>query len=85
MKLWEKDIKLNESIERFTVGRDREMDLYLAPFDILGSIAHIRMLESVGLLKKEELDALSRELKRLYAKAQLQQFVIEDGVEDIHS
>lgn len=85
MKLWEKDIKLNESIERFTVGRDREMDLYLAPFDILGSMAHIRMLESVGLLKKEELDALSRELKRLYAKAQLQQFVIEDGVEDIHS
>ncbi len=85
MKLWEKDIKLNESIEQFTVGRDREMDLYLAPFDILGSMAHIRMLESVALLQKEELDALSRELKRLYSKAQSQQLVIEDGVEDIHS
>ena len=57
-KLWEKNVQVNAEIDRFTVGRDREMDLYLAKHDVLGSMAHITMLESIGLLKADELDAL---------------------------
>ncbi len=85
MKLWEKNTKVNEDIERFTVGRDRELDLYLAKFDVLGSMAHTRMLESVGLLTKEELDVLQKGLKNIYQIAEKGSFLIEEGVEDVHS
>ena len=85
MKLWEKDYAINAEIERFTVGRDREMDLYLAPYDVLGSMAHITMLESIGLLKSEELAPLLDALKRIYAQCERGEFVIEEGIEDVHS
>ncbi len=84
-KLWEKNVKVDASIDLFTVGRDREMDLYLARYDILGSIAHITMLESIGLLTREELDKLTQELRNIYAIAEKGDFLIEDGVEDVHS
>jgi argininosuccinate lyase len=85
MKLWQKQTSTDKSIEHFTVGRDREMDLRLAPFDILGSLAHITMLNDVGLLDSEDFDALSEALKKLYKVAADGHFVIEDGVEDVHS
>ena len=84
-KLWEKSVQINKDIERFTVGCDREMDLYLAKYDILGSMAHITMLESIGLLTADELAQLLAELKDLYALAERGEFAIEDGVEDVHS
>ncbi len=84
-KLWEKNIQVDKEVERFTVGRDRELDIYLAPYDMLGSIAHITMLESIGLLTKDELKSLHTELKSMYAEAERGHFVIEDGVEDVHS
>ncbi len=85
MKLWEKNFEINAEIERFTVGRDREMDLYLAPYDVLGSMAHITMLESIGLLGKDELPVLLDELRNIYALTQKGEFVIEEGIEDVHS
>ena len=85
MKLWEKNFEINKEIERFTVGRDREMDLYLAKYDVLGSMAHITMLESIGLLEKDELTQLLAELKNIYQLADRGEFVIEDDVEDVHS
>ena len=85
MKLWEKNFEVNKEIERFTVGRDRELDLLLAPYDILGSMAHITMLEHIGLLDKDELPVLLDELRKLYAMCQEGQFVIEEDVEDVHS
>ena len=85
MKLWEKNFEINKEIERFTVGRDREMDLYLAKYDVLGSMAHITMLESIGLLEKDELTQLLSELKNIYHLAERGEFVIEDDVEDVHS
>ena len=84
-KLWEKDFEINSEIERFTVGRDREMDLYLARYDVLGSMAHITMLESIGLLQAEELAPLLAALKEIHALCEKGEFVIEDGVEDVHS
>ncbi len=84
-KLWEKNYEVNAEIERFTVGKDREMDLYLAKYDVLGSMAHITMLTSIGLLDKEELPPLLRELRAIYQQAARGEFVIEDGVEDVHS
>ena len=84
-KLWEKNYEVNAEIDRFTVGRDREMDLYLAPYDVLGSMAHITMLESIGLIGKDELPVLLQELKNIYDQAQRGEFVIEDGIEDVHS
>ena len=84
-KLWEKDFEINSEIERFTVGRDREMDLYLAPYDVLGSMAHITMLESIGLLGKDELPVLLSELRNIYEMTQRGEFVIEDGIGDVHS
>lgn len=84
-KLWEKNISVDGSVEAYTVGLDREMDLFLAPYDILGSLAHITMLESIGLLTKEELSSLSAELKNIYLTALDGKFVIEEGVEDVHS
>src|SRR5574344_936113 len=85
MKLWDKGFTEDEKIDKFTVGHDREMDLYLAQYDILGTMAHITMLESVGLLEKSELDVLLKELKALYKEASEGKFVIEDDVEDVHS
>ncbi|KAF0238792.1 MAG: argininosuccinate [Prolixibacteraceae bacterium] len=85
MKLWEKGTPVNKAIGEFTVGKDRELDLYLAPFDILGSMAHVTMLETVGLVEKEELPVLLQELKKLYQLATENNFAIEDSVEDVHS
>ena len=85
MKLWEKSTQVNKKIEKFTVGNDRMLDIYLAKYDILGSMAHILMLQSVGLLSKEELDVLLRELKNIYQLAVNDDFIIEEGVEDVHS
>ena len=84
-KLWEKNVQVNAEIDRFTVGRDREMDMYLAKYDVLGSMAHITMLESIGLLTADELNILLEELKKIYASVERGEFVIEDGVEDVHS
>lgn len=84
-KLWEKDFEVNKEIERFTVGKDREMDLYLAKYDVLGSMAHTTMLESIGLLGKDELNQILAELKHIYKVCEEGKFVIEDGVEDVHS
>jgi len=85
MKLWEKSTKVDHEIERFTIGKDAEMDLFLAKYDVLGSMAHITMLQSIGLLTKEELDLLLAELKKIYQLADEGNFVIEEGVEDVHS
>ena len=85
MKLWEKNFEINKEIERFTVGRDREMDMYLAKYDVLGSMAHITMLESIGLLENDELTQLLAELKNIYRSCEQGEFVIEDDVEDVHS
>lgn len=85
MKLWQKNFDTNSEIERFTVGRDREMDLYLAQDDVLGSMAHITMLESIGLLEADELQQLLAELRRIYADIQKGNFHIENGIEDVHS
>ncbi|MFT4033539.1 MAG: argininosuccinate lyase [Siphonobacter sp.] len=86
MKLWQKEgVSTSEKIEKFTVGRDREMDLYLAPFDVLGNLAHARMLTTVNLLEPAELTDLQRELKAIYAEIQAGNFEIEEGIEDVHS
>ena len=84
-KLWEKNTEVNQEIEKFTVGRDRELDLYLARDDVLGSMAHITMLESIGLLGKDELPVLLEELRRIHADIEAGRFIIEEGVEDVHS
>ena len=84
-KLWEKSVLVNAEIDRFTVGKDREMDLYLAKYDVLGSMAHVTMLESVGLLTSDEKEILLKEMRSVYAIAQSGDFVIEEGVEDVHS
>ena len=84
-KLWEKNFEVNKEIERFTVGRDRELDLYLAKYDVLGSMAHITMLQSIGLLEEQELALLLTELRNIYQQAANGTFVIEEGVEDVHS
>jgi argininosuccinate lyase len=86
LKLWQKEgVTTSEQIDRFTVGRDREMDQYLAPFDVLGNLAHAEMLETIGLLTRDELTALQAELKTIYQQTQDGQFAIEEGVEDVHS
>lgn len=86
MKLWQKENTVtSEKIERFTVGRDREMDLHLAEFDVLGNIAHATMLETIGLLTADDLTALKTELKAIYQQIEKGEFVIEDGIEDVHS
>jgi len=84
-KLWTKNVSMTDEIERFTVGKDREMDLFLAKYDVLGSMAHVTMLESIGLLTKEELNQLLEALKSIYTEAEAGRFVIEEGVEDVHS
>lgn len=85
MKLWQKDKASLKEVERFTVGQDQVMDMYLAKFDVLGSLAHIRMLQSIGLLTEGELKSLSAELKDIYARIESGEFKVEAGVEDIHS
>src|SRR6188474_3137969 len=85
MKLWQKDKASLKEVETFTVGKDREMDMYLAAFDVLGSLAHIQMLESVGLLTKNELSQLQQELKNIYQQIEKGEFKLQDDVEDIHS
>ncbi len=85
MKLWQKDKASLQEVEKFTVGNDREMDLYLASFDVLGSLAHIEMLESVGLLTKDELTQLQSALKEIYQQIKTGDFKLQDDVEDIHS
>ncbi len=84
-KLWEKGFSMNERIEAFTVGRDREMDLYLARYDVLGSMAHVRMLAAIGLIGDDELPVILTELKDIYARCERGEFTIEAGVEDVHS
>lgn len=84
-KLWEKNVEVNKEIDRFTVGKDRELDLLLAKYDVMGSMAHIIMLQSIGLLTKDELDILLKELRKIYKVADEGRFVIEDDVEDVHS
>lgn len=85
MKLWEKSVQVTDEIDRFTVGHDRELDLYLAPYDVLGSMAHVTMLHSIGLIADNELQPLLSELKKIYNLAREGKFVIEDGIEDVHS
>ncbi len=85
MKLWEKNYSINKEIERFTVGRDRELDIYLAKYDVLGSMAHITMLNSIGLIADDELPVLLAELRRIYDICEKGEFVIEDDIEDVHS
>ena len=84
-KLWEKSVHVTEEIDRFTVGHDRELDLYLSKYDVLGSMAHVTMLHSIGLIADEELPVLLRELRAIYQVAESGDFVIEDGIEDVHS
>ena len=85
MKLWDKGYSIDTAIENFTVGQDKELDLLLATHDILGTMAHVTMLEHVGLLSKEDLDVLLPALRELYKEAEAGNFVIEDGIEDVHS
>ena len=84
-KLWEKKTRVDKDIERYTIGRDAEMDMFLAPYDVLGSMAHATMLESIGLLSKQDLQEILSGLKNIYATIQDGNFEIEEGVEDIHS
>ena len=85
MKLWQKDKASLKEVEKFTVGNDRDLDIYLAPFDVLGSLAHTKMLESVGLLTKDELIVLEVALKEIYQQISKGNFQLDEGVEDIHS
>lgn len=85
MKLWEKNVQVTDEIDRFTVGHDRELDRYLAKYDVLGSMAHVTMLHHIGLIADEELPVLLAELKQIYQRAATGDFVIEDDIEDVHS
>lgn len=84
-KLWQKDVSVHDEIDKFTVGMDRELDLLLAKYDVLGSLAHIKMLESIDLLEESELNILSKELSKIHEEIKAGNFIIEDGVEDVHS
>ena len=85
MKLWDKGFNVDKAIENFTIGNDVELDMHLAPFDVLGNIAHVTMLTEVGLLDKSELPALKKELSNIYQTTQNGSFQIEEGMEDVHS
>ncbi len=85
MKLWEKTVQVNPDVEAYTVGRDREMDMYLAKYDVLGSLAHITMLQSIDLLTADELEQLTAALREIYAEIETGKFEIEAGIEDVHS
>lgn len=85
MKLWEKTVQVNHDVEAYTVGRDREMDMYLAKYDVLGSLAHITMLQSIDLLTSDELEQLTAALREIYEEIEAGKFEIEPGIEDVHS
>jgi argininosuccinate lyase len=85
MKLWQKETDVNKAVENFTVGRDKEFDMMLAPFDVLGNMAHAKMLASVGLLTTAEADELCAELKKIYKDIEHSKFEIQPGTEDVHS
>ncbi|RDC54800.1 argininosuccinate lyase [Pedobacter chinensis] len=85
MKIWQKNIDVNKFVESFTVGKDRELDLQMAKFDVLGSLAHTQMLETINLLTADELKTIQQELKNIYAEIEAGNFIIEDTVEDVHS
>src|SRR5690606_2196752 len=85
MKIWQKNIDVDALVETFTVGNDRVLDMQLAAADVLGSLAHTKMLNSIGLLDREDLDAVQQELKLIYREILDGQFIIEDTVEDVHS
>jgi len=85
MKIWQKNIDVNQFVENFTVGKDRELDLQMAKFDVLGSLAHTQMLETINLLTAEELKVVQQELKNIYAEIEAGNFTIENSVEDVHS
>ncbi|OEK03934.1 argininosuccinate lyase [Roseivirga sp. 4D4] len=85
MKLWEKETKVSDIVERYTVGRDLEFDIQLAPYDVLGSLAHTEMLASIDLLTTDEKTAIHRELKAIFKTIESGDFEIQSGVEDIHS
>jgi len=85
MKLWQKDFSISKEIEKFTIGKDRELDLLLAPHDVIGTLAHITMLESIGLLETDELATLIKELRNIHQEILDGNFQIEEGVEDVHS
>lgn len=85
MKLWQKDTASLKEVERFTVGNDQEMDLFLARYDVLGSLAHIAMLQSIGLLSRDEWKSLTGGLREIYRQIDKGEFRMEEGVEDIHS
>ena len=83
--MWQKDKAANKSVDKFTAGKDRELDLQLAAFDVMGSLAHTRMLESIGLLSADDLKLIQRELKNIYREIEQDQFTISENVEDVHS
>lgn len=85
MKIWQKNTDVNKFVETFTVGKDRELDLQMAKFDVLGSLAHTQMLETINLLTADELKTVQQELKNIYAEIEAGNFTIEDTVEDVHS
>lgn len=85
MKLWQKDKTALKTVEKFTIGKDQDMDMFLAPFDVLGSLAHINMLEQVGLLNQSELTKLTEALRNIYKQIKEGKFTVEEGIEDIHS
>lgn len=85
MKLWDKGTTVDQQIEAFTIGKDRELDLYLAPYDVLGSIAHSKMLHNIGLLTETELRELVKGLQSIYREIESGRFTIEEGIEDVHS
>lgn len=85
MKLWAKNTQVDKNVETYTVGLDRELDIFLAPYDVLGSMAHVKMLLEIGLVKENEYKQLSKELKSIYEEAVSGNFIIEDGIEDVHS
>jgi len=85
VKLWEKDFNISKEIELFTIGNDRDIDIKLAPFDVLGTLGHIRMLEAIGLLSKEELIVLSTALRKIFISIKNGNFQIDNTVEDVHS
>lgn len=85
MKLWQKDKEVSGSVEQFTVGKDRELDQFLAEADVLGSLAHTRMLASIGLMNADDLEAVQTELKSIYKEILQGNFKIQEGVEDVHS
>lgn len=85
MKLWQKDFEISKEIEKFTIGKDRELDLLLATHDVTGTLAHIKMLESIGLLESNELEVLSTELRKIHQEIEAGNFEIEEGIEDVHS